>query len=172
MRQRPFTFLIVLGIGLLVISYLFKIMHWPGARQMGVVGYAFLATFYPRQVFQGEKRTVLNSIKALSFFLWAGLAAIYLIFIEDNYQFLRYLSLLFLCVWIAVFFYQMVKREDREEKVKPFELILFILGALFVVTGFFFRIFHYPGGGILLTIGIILVAIWYYFSLQVEQSED
>lgn len=140
---------------------LFKIEHWPGAGVMLVLGFFLLCfVFLPSAVYVSY-REVSNRTKLflhLTGFLAGFLFAIGFLFKIQHWPGAGYLIIIAAAVslfFIPAFFINQLRQTNSATQKTA--LVFGLVGSIFHLLGFLFKINHWPGAAIALMAGTILL---------------
>ncbi|MCB9223258.1 MAG: hypothetical protein R2780_09170 [Crocinitomicaceae bacterium] len=167
------NYLLIVAVAVIIIGALFKIMHWPGAGILLIIGYTLIITIYPREMIRKKDRTRLDIFKGLGVLIYGGATILKLFLFQDQRILLSAIGLTGLLVWVAVMFYDYFAKDTNQKSLFSKILnILFVLGGVIAITGMFFRVMHWPGANTLLLCGIVPLAIAMGMYLFAEPDEE
>ena len=160
----------IAGTVMLGFATLFKIMHWPGAGIMMTLGTLMLAfIFMPTALGVLWKET--HNTKKVFLFISAFLAGIFILlgilFKVQHWPGAGILILLSVLISVLFFIPSMLVSllRDPENKAKRPVYVIGASSLILYLTGFMFKIMHWPGAGLLLLAGMLLLFIivcpWY-----------
>jgi len=152
----------IIGPALMGIGSLFKIMHWPSAGILLVLGFAVLCLlFLPAAVSVLYKESGKGYSKALYIFgfVAAFLYSIGILWKVQHWPGAAWLLLLGNAVAIFVFLPLLLnhKLKDTDEKKNTVPYVLGFISLVMYMLGNLFKIMHWPGAAILLVGGAILL---------------
>ena len=150
---------------LMAFGSLFKIEQWPGGSIILALGFFLLLfVFLPSALIVSYKE-VYNRTKLfihLSGFVSAFLLALSFLFIIQHWPGTNYLLLTALLtsvlLFLPSFFIHQIK--DAETNALKIALIAAFVGAFAYCSGFYLKIMHLPGAGILLLFGIFVLVVF------------
>jgi hypothetical protein len=155
---------------LLGFGSIFKIFHWPGAGIILVLGFFVLCfLFLPTSIYilYKETKSQKNLITYLSGFLAATLYSAGVLFKVMHYPFGS--ELLFAGIFISVIIFLpalfVTKLKGTPKSNEKGASIIGLSALTVLLTGFVFKIMHWPGAGVLLILGnvfVFMIAIPYY----------
>ena len=171
-RQMKSTMKIsaIAGTVLLGFAALFKIMHWPGAGVMMVLG-AFTLAF----VFMPSALTVLwketHSSKRLFLYISAFVTAmLFIIGVVSKIQHWPLAALILMIASLSGIFAFIpallaAKLKDQENRSKKIVYILGAAGLIFYTLALLCKIQHWPGASLLMVCGVVIIFLvvfpWY-----------
>ncbi|PKP02933.1 MAG: hypothetical protein CVU11_10190 [Bacteroidetes bacterium HGW-Bacteroidetes-6] len=144
----------------------FKIMHWPGAGILLLLGFTLLATvFYPSAIFVLKRE---NKIKWGGFIYNIALVAGIIFIVGVLFKIMHYPGAALLLLFGFLFFIGLLLPSLLFSKLSTsksgIESAVYITGAIFLaitLAGECFKIMHYPGAAVLLFFGSMsLSLIW------------
>jgi hypothetical protein len=155
---------------LLGIGSVFKVFHWPGAGILLVLGFFVLCfLFLPTSIYilYKETKSKKNLFTYLSGYLAALLYSAGVLFKVMHFPFGT--ELLFAGIFTSVlvflptlFITKIIGRPRSPEKSTT---VVGLAAVIILLTGFVFKIMHWPGAGVILILGntsVFLVAVPYY----------
>ena len=161
-----FKTLLSISVAAIIIGALFKIMHWPFANAALLIGFIGVALTYPKMTLSNPKRTIDDTIQALSIFVFGAGKALYIFLnmnktsvLEREYDFLNLLGFLGLVSFLV--FKLKVYSNNPENRNPPLVIALFFVGLVTLSLGLVFKYLHWPGASILLLIGAFCGLAWY-----------
>jgi hypothetical protein len=160
----------IAGTVLLGFAALFKIMHWPGAGVMMVLG-AFTLAF----VFMPSALTVLwketHSSKRLFLYISAFVTAmLFIIGVVSKIQHWPLAALILMIASLSGIFAFIpallaAKLKDQENRSKKIVYILGAAGLIFYTLALLCKIQHWPGASLLMVCGVVIIFLvvfpWY-----------
>jgi hypothetical protein len=152
----------VAGIILFGIATLFKIQHWPGAGIMLTLGAIILAfAFMPSAlgVLWKETHNRNKLVLFISAFLSAGFFITGVLFKIQHWNGSNVILLLAHLIIVLLLIPSILTAGIRQTENKS-KRIVYYLGAAGVMaffTGFIFKVMHWPGSGVLLAGGLIMI---------------
>ena len=154
----------IAGTVMLGFATLFKIMHWPGAGIMMTLGTLMLAfIFVPSALGVLWKET--HNTKKIFLFISAFLAGIFfllgILFKVQHWPGAGILLLLSAVISVLFLIPSMLVSLLRDPENKTKRPVYFIGAASLIlyITGFLFKIMHWPGAGLLLLGGMFLLFV-------------
>jgi hypothetical protein len=162
------TFMKIFGVlspSLLAVAALFKIQHWPGASIMLVLGFFFLCFFFlPSAVYvlnaenKADKKHLFMKLSGLisSVIFLLGILFKVMHWPGAGVALLVGLSILGLIFLPSLIF---AKISDDRGEGKRAAYLVGLFAGLFYITGFLFKIMHWPGASAAILIGLILFAM-------------
>jgi uncharacterized membrane protein (DUF106 family) len=151
-----------ISLAMIMFGTVFKIMHWPGAGVLLVLGFFNLcAVFFPIAVYVNYKNASKkkNLILHLAVLISGIIFMLGVIFKIQHWPnsglmlFVGYLSLLFIVLPILL----IVKIKNAEKKKDKRIYLLGIIALTIFGLSSMFKMFHWPGAAILMLIGAILL---------------
>jgi len=163
---------------LLAVAALFKIQHWPGAGPLMALGFFLLCIFFlPSAIYvlykeNKGKRFFLYLFGFLSFLpLMAGILLKVQHWPGAGILITIGISVIVL-LFLPTFLY--VKIKDSGRKDLNLVLIIGVVSGMIHITGLLFKIMHWPGGSLLLTVGpmvfVLVFLPWYAFKVYKEKE--
>lgn len=144
-----------IGIALLLVGFLFKVMHWPGASLALVLGCAVLAVRVVVVLSKGRLLSAGEVIRPI-----AGV----LLLITALMHALKWpggtLALYSMVVLVAVTLLSDRTRVDLPRLTDLHAPVLLAVGLALAGSGFCFKLMHWPTAGIQLSLGLVCGAIW------------
>ena len=158
--------LLTFSIALIMIGALCRIQHWPYGKEMFITGFGMLLIgFFVR--FLGKKEKDLGAyLEIISVILFVVHSVMSALKLPYN-SIVR--SAFFVCVIVYLVKYSLSKWKDRAEEKFTFSRFLFILGAFTIILGAIFKIQHWPGSTVLLSVGLCFGV--FYIVLQLFSSD-
>ncbi|NSW94899.1 MAG: hypothetical protein HPY62_09370 [Bacteroidales bacterium] len=152
----------VIGTILYGFAALFKIQHWAGASIMLTLGALILVfAFMPSAlgVMWKETHNRNKLVLFISAFLSAGLFITGVLFKIQHWNGSRIILVLAGIIVVLLFLPSLLAAglKQTENKSKKAVYILGAAGVMTFFTGFIFKIMHWPGSGIFLTGGLIII---------------
>ena len=162
------TFMKVFGVlspSLMAVGALFKIQHWPGGSIMLTLGFFFLCFFFlPSAIYvlNAENKTDKKHL----FMKLSGLISSVIFLLGILFRVMHWpgagIALavgLFMLGFIFLPSLIFAKMSDDKGEGKRAAYLVGLFAGLFYITGFLFKIMHWPGAGIIILIGLILFAL-------------
>jgi len=157
------TRLIFVSVGILIIGLLYKIMHWPYASIFILSGFGGILFFYSAKFFLKKNKIALDFLKWIVVILFCFRAT----FIIMHWPYVLVFNILFFASLILLFFFWVLKpnnqsNSDSKQTVSSFlkQNGFYIVVALCILIGAFFKIMHMPGAGPFLIVGLAGAFIW------------
>lgn len=163
--SRPihkFSKVLKFSIGIVILGSLFKILHWPYGNIFILSGFSAIMLFYfLRFLYKPDKN--LSNISKLLIVVFFCSHKLFTIFHLPYKEYLLYAALValighYIADGFRIFTFDNYSNSDIAPKYSkafhPIFLGVAILGALF-------KIMHWPYAGVLLTLGLSLLAIWF-----------
>ncbi|NRD18562.1 hypothetical protein HNV08_00770 [Winogradskyella eckloniae] len=161
MNSKILTFPLRLTVIILTFGALFKIMHWPYAAQLMLIGSVSIGLLYSIRFLKKADKSRLDYVKLSLILLWVFsylVKAFHIIYLPYIFEIL--LVILFI-YWFSIegisYFKNRKYRKNLFFKTLYFLLIAMTIFALFF--GIIFKIQHWPYGALLFTSGILLLSI-------------
>lgn len=155
---------------LLGIGSLFKIFHWPGAGILLVLGFFVLCFFFlPTSIYilYKETKSKKNMLTYLSGFMAALLYSLGVLFKVMHFPFGT--ELLFAGIFTSVLLFLpalfITKLKGAPNSTEKNAIVIGLIALTILLTGFVFKIMHWPGASVLLLLGnvsVFIIAIPYY----------
>jgi hypothetical protein len=155
---------------LLGIGSIFKIFHWPGAGPLLVLGFFVLCLlFLPTSIYilYKETKSKKNMITYVSGFMAAVLYSLGVLFKVMHFPFGT--ELLFAGIFTSILIFLpalfITKLKGTPKSPEKRATVVGLSALIILLTGFVFKIMHWPGAGVILTLGntsVFLVAVPYY----------
>jgi hypothetical protein len=148
---------------LMAVGGLFKIEHWPGAGVMVTLGFFLLTFVFLPSAIYVSYREVSNKTKLflhLSGFLAGFFFAVSFLFKIQHWPWASYIMFAAVIAsigFIPALFISQVKL--AESNTKKIALILGLIGSLAYLTGFYFKIQHWPGASLISLGGDVLLLV-------------
>ncbi|HEY0977320.1 MAG TPA: hypothetical protein VGE21_07595 [Flavobacteriales bacterium] len=156
-----------IGIALLLVGFLFKVMHWPGASLALVLGCAVLAVRVAVVLSKGRLLSAGEMIRPI-----AGV----LLLITALMHALQWpggtLALYSMVVLVAVTLLSDRTRVDLPRLTDLHAPGLLAVGLVLVCTGFIFHLMHWPTAGIQLSLGLLCGVVWTLLPKRLAQRES
>lgn len=149
---------------ILAFGALFKIMHWPGAGIMLVLGFFMLSFIFLPSAFYVTYIEVSNRSKKATYF--AGFIGTFLLSISFLFKIMHwpvsgFLMLLGVVAMCFVFLPMLMvnKLRDKEKPMPAYLFIFTFAGLITFILSFLFKAMHWPGAGALLFLGVIMLFV-------------
>ncbi|HEY9125363.1 MAG TPA: hypothetical protein VIO15_13555 [Bacteroidales bacterium] len=149
---------------ILAFGALFKIMHWPGAGIMLVLGFFMLSFIFLPSAFYVTYIEVSNRSKKATYF--AGFIGTFLLSISFLFKIMHWPGTGFLMllgvVAMCLVFLPMLMVNKLRDKEKPMPAYLFVLafaGLIIFIISFLFKAMRWPGAGLLMLSGVIMLFV-------------
>lgn len=147
---------------ILAFGALFKLMHWPGAGILMVLGFFFLSFLFLPSAIYVSYIEVSNRTKKWTYV--AGFIGTFFLSLSFLFKLMHWpgtgimllLSILLICL---VFLPSLIihKLRQKEFQTPKYIFVLALLGLIIFLIGFDFKMMHWPGAGILFLAGTILL---------------
>ncbi|MDA3866301.1 MAG: hypothetical protein PF489_06050 [Salinivirgaceae bacterium] len=147
---------------LLGVGSMFKILHWPGASILLLLGFFVLCfLFLPTSIyiFYKETRSSKNVLLFLSGFIASIAISVGVLFKVQHWPYAQNLLLGGFAVLLLIFLPTLLWVNYRKDprKIPKSELIIGFLALLFFIGGYLFKIQHWPGASVLILLGNVLL---------------
>lgn len=161
MKTKILTFPLRLSVIVLIFGALFKIMHWPFANNLMLIGAVSLAILYTIRFFNKKKKLLLDYVKLALILIW-----VFNYLVRAFHIF--YVSYLFEILFLILFIYWFIvegpayiknRKFTKNRFLKVFYKILIVLTGFMVIFGMLFKIQHWPYGSLLFILGILSLNI-------------
>jgi hypothetical protein len=143
------------GIVALLLGYLFKVMHWPGANLLALTGACLFVAMLIVQFVTGRDRTIGERLRPGVGVLLVVAGLMHMLNWPGG-------TLLFYAAALAASFLLLSDRTrvdlPRLGMIRGWALLL--SGTLALLCGIVFKALHWPGAGILMVIGIAGCVVW------------
>jgi hypothetical protein len=159
------TFMKIFGVlspTLISLAALFKIQHWPGASIMLTLGFFFLCfLFLPSSVYvlhTENKASKKHLLMYMSGLISSILFLVGILFKVQHWPGASMLLFVGLVLLALVFLPSLVfsKISDDKGEGKKTAYIVGLFAGVFYITGFLFKLMHWPGASMAILIGLIL----------------
>lgn len=154
------------SIAVLFFGFLCKIMHWPFAGLLIISAISILIVLSAIKFWFKPDKQKVDYLKAILIFFWAVNGMIYMVIDRSLMLPFKALSWGSFIAWLLVLGYQFIFENDEKKfgqsKKTRYTNVIFNVGAVTIVLGAIMKIFHWPGAGIMLVVGIGLGAIWFF----------
>ena len=152
--------LIRLSFPILIISILFKIMHWPYNELLLTTGLGIIVLLYPVRFYLKKEKRLIDYVKLLvAFFMPLNiylkllhLPSHYILPIISSASFLLYLLL-------ELYDNYLNRKSSKELTVFPFGVLSVIIAI--VLLGVFYRISHFENATPILITGFVLLFLYF-----------
>lgn len=146
---------------IIIFGALFKIMYWPYAHQLILIGNCLILVLYTIRFFYKNEKGRLDYVKLGLVMLWVFSylnQAFHLL--DFPYIFEIVLATLFIWWLIEEGFSYFTNRKLKNSKVlKTFYYTLIIITSVLLVFGLLFKTMHWPFGALLFTLGILFLSL-------------
>ena len=180
MNSKILTFPLRLALIILIFGALFKIMHWPYANMLMLIGGVSIGLLYTIRFFFKTKKSKLDYVKLAMILIWVFsylVKAFHIFYVPFVFE------TLLLILFIYWFFVEGIDyfRNRTYRKNKFLKAVYYILIGLAIFTLFFgvsIKIQHWPYGSFVFTLGILqanILLIFDYFIIdrrKITQQED
>lgn len=161
MQNKILTFPLRVSLIVLIFGALFKIMHWPYANILMLIGSSLIALLYSIRFIVKKNKECLDYIKVVMILLWiityinSALHVFNLLYVFE-----LVLLILFIYWFIVEGGYYFKNRNYKKNAFfKAFYFLLISVTIFALFFGILFKIQHWPYGAFLFTIGILLMSI-------------
>jgi len=176
MKTKVLTFPLRLSIIILIFGALFKIMHWPFANNLMLIGAVLLAILYTIRFISKPKKFLLDYVKLALVLVWVFnylVGAFHIFYVPYFFQILLFILFIY---WFIVEGPAYIKNRKftKNRFLKVCYKILIALTAFMVFFGLLFKVQHWPYGSILFVLGILSLNILLfldYFLIDRSQLE-
>ena len=155
-----------IGIALLLVGFLFKVMHWPGAGLSLVLGCATLAVGVVVYLLKGRSLSAGEVIRPLG-----GV----MLLITALAQAMNWpggtLALYGTVVLVAVSLLSDRTHIDLPRLADLHAPLLLGVGLVLAVSGFGFKLMHWPTAGIQISLGLLCGVVWTLLPKRLAQRE-
>lgn len=165
MNSKILTFPLRLAVIILTFGALFKVMHWPFAKQLMLIGGVSLGLLYTIRFVYKKNKSKLDYVKLTMILLWVFSYIVKAFHLINMPYIFEIVLLIFFIYWLAVEGISYFKNR-KYKKNKFLKAIYYILIGLTVFTLFFgitFKIQHWPYGALLFTLGVLMLNILLIF---------
>ena len=167
----------VFSLSLIALGTAFKIMHWPGAAPLLILGFLILCfVFFPSALYLNYN-PVKKNIGANLFAFLGGTALMLGILFKTMHWPMSGLLLIIGWVLLLGVFIPLLLFSKIRENIPPKEKGIYALGAFALIlfeSATFFKIFHWPGTAPLLFIGSFLLIVLFiplYTNMQIKANK-
>ena len=165
MKIKILTFPLRIAIVILIFGALFKIMHWPYANNLMLLGGASIGILYTIRFVYKREKTILDYVKLAMILIWV------FNYLSNAFQifYVPYIYEILLLILFIYWFYvegisYFKSRSYRKNRfLKAVYYILIGLTVFTLVFGILFKIQHWPYGALLFTIGVLLLSLLLIF---------
>ena len=165
MNSKILTFPLRIAIIVLIFGVLFKIIHWPFAHNLMLLGGASIGILYTIRFVYKKEKTILDYTKLAMILIWVFnyLAnAFQLFYVPYIYEILL-LGLFIYWFYVEGISYFKNRTYRKNRFLKAVYYILIGLTIFTVVFGILFKIQHWPYGALLFIIGVLLLSLLLIF---------
>lgn len=165
MKTNLLTFPLRLSIIIVIFGALFKVMHWPYATHLMLIGTVSLGLLYSVRFINKKHKSKLDYVKLFMILLWVFqylVSAFHIVYIPYIFKIL--LLILFVYWFIVEGIYYFKNRKFKKNKF--LKIVYYLLVGCTVFTLFFgiiFKIQHWPYGALLFTLGVLLLSVLLIF---------
>lgn len=166
-----------LSLALMAFGAMFKIMHWPMAGIMLAISFAFIAlVFFPSLLYVTYKEA--NEKKQLPLYITGFIGG--LIFITSilfkvmHWPGGAWLILSGLGILTLILIPMIIFKQVKKSKLNTSVYLIGLISLMIVLTGLLFKVMHWPGAGILLSVGgtiMILAFVPLFYITEIKNSE-
>ncbi|NRD22195.1 hypothetical protein HNV10_03015 [Winogradskyella litoriviva] len=175
MPNKILTFPLRLSLIILIFGALFKIMHWPYATQLMLIGEVLIGILYSIRFIKKVDKSKLDYVKLSLILIWVFsylIKAFHLFYIPFLFE------ILLVILFIYWFFVEGIdyfrNRKYRSNKfIKGIYYVFIVVTFLTLGCGIIFKIQHWPYGAILFTLGVLqlsMLLIFDYFIIDRSQK--
>lgn len=171
MNLKILTFPLRLALIILIFGALFKVMHWPYANILMLIGGVLIGILYTIRFFFKKEKSKLDYIKLAMILVWVFsylVKAFHLFYVPYVFEVL--LLILFIYWFLVEGIYYLKNRTYRKNKfLKAIYYFFIVLTILTLFFGVIFKIQHWPYGAILFTLGALqanILLILDYFMID------
>ena len=165
MNSKILTFPLRIAIIVLIFGALFKIMHWPFAHNLMLLGGISIGILYTIRFVYKKEKTILDYAKLAMILIWVFnyLAnAFQLFYVPYIYEILLLILFIYWFYVEGILYFK--NRSYRKNRfLKAVYYILMGLTIFTLVFGILFKIQHWPYGALLFTIGVLLLSLLLIF---------
>ncbi|NOQ72204.1 MAG: hypothetical protein GQ574_09400 [Crocinitomix sp.] len=170
---------IFIGTAVLIVGILFKIMRWPYADLLLLIGACGILFFYFLRFFSKTEKVKLDYAKLAVVIFFCIRYVVYVFDLPGraiaSSAFLISLGV-FVSLLIGVPFFQDKTNEEESSQSQSTIIIIknvvVILGIFAIVLGSVFRIMHWPGAGLLLSLGLAITAAWVIIVFFLDKTKE
>lgn len=175
MNTKILTFPLRIGLIILIFGALFKVMHWPYATQLMLIGGVTIGILYTIRFLYKKEKSKLDYVKLALILLWVFsylIKAFHLFYLPYIFEIL--LLVLFIYWFIVEGVYYLKNRKFKKNKF--LRIVYYILIGITMLSLFFgitFKIQHWPYGALLFTLGVLMLSmllIFDYFLVDRRKS--
>ena len=165
MNSKILTFPLRLALIILIFGELFKIMHWPYANMLMLIGGVSIGILYTiRFIFKTEK-SKLDYVKLAMILIWVFS---YLVKVFHLFYVPFVFETLLLILFIYWFFVEGIdyfksRTYTKNKFLKGIYYAFIVIAIVTLFSGILFKIQHWPYGSILFTFGILQISILLIF---------
>ena len=161
LKSKILTLPLRISLIILIYGALFKLMHWPNANVLMLIGSTLVLVLYIIRFFYKIEKKLLDYVKLFLVLIWLFNYTITVFhFLKLPYVLEIILAILFFW-WLIVEGLTIFKeRKFKDNKVlKAIYYLLFGTCSMFILFGLLFKIQHWPYGSLLFTLGILVLSI-------------
>lgn len=162
------TFMKIFGVlspSLMAVAALFKIQHWPGASIMLILGFFFLCFFFlPSAIYvlnaenKTDKKHLFMKVSGLISSVISLLGILFKVMHWPGAGITLVVGLIMLgFIFLPSLVFAKISEDKGDGKRTAYLVGLF--AGLFYISGFLFKIMHWPGAGVVIITGLILFAL-------------
>jgi hypothetical protein len=160
-QKKILTFPLRIALIILIIGALFKIMHWPYANRLMLIGGVSISILYLIRFLYKKPKNKIDFVKLSLVFLWL---INYLIdaFHVFNIPYLFEALLVALFIWWFTeegVFYFKNRKFKRKGIIKMFYYLICYLTLLALSLGILIKIQHWPYGSLIFVLGVLLLCL-------------
>jgi hypothetical protein len=147
---------------MLALGTVMKLFHWPGAGVMLVLGFVVLClVFFPSAIYTNYRDSKLKQSKFLHLSILLG-GILFMAGVLFKVQHWPGAAVLLLAGWFFILFVFLpvllfVKRKESTSRRDRIVIALGVIGLIIFELSTMFKLFHWPGAGILMIVGSILL---------------
>jgi hypothetical protein len=176
--KKLMSFSAIIGPGFAAIGGLFKIMHWPGASILLILGYLVISfLLLPSSVYvlfreKSEKSNVLMLVSGFIGLLGFLIGSLMKIMHWPDANIIITIGFVVLG---AIYFPLLTtkKVKQSESKREGYAFLIGGIAAVIYIGGFLFKMMHWPGASVLLMVGAILgVLVFFPFIHQLYSKNQ
>lgn len=149
-----------ISIAVLILGFLFKIMHWPYGNLIITVSFILISILYFFRFFNKSKKILLDYAKLLlvfSFSIRGIIITLHLPF-KDVFNIIALIAAL---AWLLLGGHKDYYGNSSVSNNKYFRGSVIGIGSIVIIVGALFKMMHWPGASIMLIVGLSLVALFY-----------
>lgn len=175
MNTKILTFPLRISIIVLIFGALFKVMHWPYAKVLMLIGSVVIGLLYAIRFVNKKTKTKLDNVKLAIILIWVFnylVTAFHLFYVSYVFEILLLMLFIYWFTVEGIFYF----KNRKFKKNKFIKAIYYLLIALAICTLFFgiiFKIQHWPYGALLLTLGVLtlnILLVFDYFIIDRRNS--